>query len=247
MNYFDVSYVFCFLLGYLIGAVEITSRYRDAPSTALTYKAGLLYCGINGIICCVALFLSREFYLTPELDESYSDIAQSTSEILAASLGATVILRSSFLKLKGENGDIDFGLNIIINKILNVTDINIDRKRSAERAKEITELLSECSIEYVINKLAPFCISLMQNMSHESKQEILSAISNTDTNVDMEFSSDDIDVKKYTIGLTLYNIVGLEVLKVAKESYPPKDDEDKVDAVNYTDVIFNIADENKDE
>ncbi|MEH6530758.1 MAG: hypothetical protein V7735_05350 [Photobacterium frigidiphilum] len=196
--------------GVLLSSVELGSRYRDEPSSVLISSPGILYLSVNGLISCLGLFCVLTFSLHIEVDDVLSLDAQRTMDIMQATLGSMFVMRSSFLKL-GHDSKIDLGLSIVLKKLLDMIDREVDRVRAAKRSKDVTGILSHVSYSDTRNKVIPYCLEVMQNVSPEERRRLkfdLNAIDAQDEKVDRI-------TRKFSVGLIIYNIVGKTVLEAA--------------------------------
>ena len=203
-----------YLFGFLLASIELSSKYKDDPTSVLLSSPGLLYLAVNALICVSGLYLMNMFGLGIEVDDALPDLAQRTMDILQASLSSFFIMRSSFLKL-GHNSQIDLGLNAVLKKLLEIVDREVDRVRAVQRSKEITNLFKHVchtNTKYIFS----LCLHVMQNVSIEEAAEIQRKIEELDSVIGTSDTSImDLNMKQLEIGLALYNIVGIGVLTAA--------------------------------
>ncbi len=206
---FLIDYVCTWIFGVVFSSIELGSRYKDDPQSVLTSTPGVCYMLINGLICCFGLYFISTFGLNIEVDDSLPDIAQRTADMLYASLGSFFIMRSSFLKLGGENSQLDLGLNVILKKLLEMIDREVDRVRAIKRSSDITRILEGVRYVDVHMQLKTYCLQVMQNITPEEITKLFSEVNKIDS------QEDDDDIKKLSIGLQIYNLVGGSVLEAA--------------------------------
>ncbi|HBC3864109.1 hypothetical protein [Vibrio parahaemolyticus] len=211
-----LDYLATWLLGVTFASIELASKYKDDPASVLCSAPGRLYLGINGLICVFSLYLIFTFGLGYEVDDSLPLMSQRTLDVLQSSLAAFFIMRSSFLKL-GHDSNIDLGLNAILKKLLEIVDREVDRVRAVKRSNEITTLFAsvDCSSTKHIFQL---CLNIMQNVSTEEASDIQRAVEELDSHIgskDSDATAMDLKLKQLEIGLALYNIVGISVLRSA--------------------------------
>ncbi|MFJ5854554.1 hypothetical protein ACIQCT_16705 [Enterobacter cancerogenus] len=204
-----IDYLFVFIIGVVLSSIELGSRYRDEPVSVMTCLPGAFYLIVNGIICCIGLFFIHTFGMSKDITkdievEKVNEFSTMVINILYASLGSFFIMRSSFLKLGSENSQsqIDLGLNLILKKMIDMIDRQVDRDQARRRSKDITEILKNVSYESLSARIHPFCLQVMQNISEEELGAFFKEI-------EVINSSDTCDdTKKMAIGLQLYNIIG---------------------------------------
>ncbi len=203
------DYLYVLIIGMLLSAIELGSRYKDEPISVMTCFPGAFYLVINGLICCLGLFLINTFGTHEPITKTIGAVkndAFSThvANILYASLGSFFVMRSSFLKLGSDNSQsqVDLGLNIILKKMIDMIDRQVDRDQARRRSKDITRILRNVSFDDLSSRIHPFCIQVMQNIPE-------SEIDNLFRELKEISASDDCDEsKKMAIGLQIYNIVG---------------------------------------
>lgn len=227
MEYFCV-----FIIGVLLSAIELGSRYKDEPVSVMKCLPGAFYLFINGLICCAGLFLLHTFGVNQQVSESLNltttnEASKQVANVLYASIGSFFVMRSSFLKLGSENSQsqIDLGLNLILKKMIDIIDRQVDRDQAGRRSKDITEILNDVSYEDLSSKVHPFCLQLMQNVPGDESETLFKELES------IKASDVSLESKKLAIGLQLYNIVGKKLfssividLKVNKKSATPTED-----------------------
>jgi len=204
-----IDYLFVFFIGILLSAIELGSRYKDEPVSVMVCIPGAIYLIINGLICCVGLFFIHTFGIKENITEQIggsanTELSNQVANVLYASLGSFFVMRSSFLKLGTENSQsqIDLGLNLIVKKMIDMIDRQVDRDQARRRSKDITEILRDVSYEALSSRVHPFCLQVMQNVPEEELGRLFKELQAIN-------SSDDCDdSKKMAVGLQIYNIVG---------------------------------------
>lgn len=197
--------------GVLFSAIELGSRYKDDPWSVIASSPGFIYLLTNGLVCCFGLYIIFVFDLT-EGKAGLSDMAARTRDVLYASLGSFFVMRSSFLKLGSDNSQLDLGLNLVLKKLLEMIDRQVDRVRANRRSEDITSILDNVSYEDFNKKVYPFCVQIMQNITLEERNHLIYELKAIEARDDAE------SIKKYAAGLQVYNLVGRSVLKSAVEN-----------------------------
>jgi hypothetical protein len=207
-----MTYAIVAVLGTLVGATELMSRYRDAPFRSIATWGALIYLGINSIAAMTALFLLDTF--GQELIQKYPDSTQrSVARVLIAGFGAIVLLRSSLFRIKVDQSDVSIGPAAILDVLLRVSDRDVDRSRALRRADEIPALMLDITAKIASDELPSLCLALMQNLSPDEQRALgdqVKLINNQEKLSDVS--------KAVNIGLLLTGFVGTGVLRRAVAS-----------------------------
>lgn len=164
------------ILGAIVGASELVSRYRDEPTQALASRAGLSYMALNALVSAGVYGLVASY--PNEVFPALADDQLATA--ILAGFGAMVILRSKFFTLRTDKGeDIPVGPDAAISAFLNAADRGVDRHRANQRLRVVSRVASEnhqatsalAIKEYVQVQLAAF-----QNLSTAEKAALLEMI-----------------------------------------------------------------------
>ncbi len=94
-----------FLIGSLIGPIEIVSRHSDYRFAAAIKIPAIAYIALNGVLCVVALWLinaTQPAWLG--FDPAHSD-GDQVRIVLTAGFGASAFFRTSIFKLKTPDGE----------------------------------------------------------------------------------------------------------------------------------------------
>ena len=197
------------LLGFLVGFVEVISRYQDAPfRTAATWPA-LLYMFVNGSVAAIALWMVRLFGWQFMPENSDPQIVRWT-EVIVAGLGAMAIFRSSLFVIGKEDQEVSIGPNAILDILLNALDKEVDRFRGQERAKIVKDIMEYVHYEDAIMDISVLSKALLQNLSAEDNAKIDEVRKQIEVIVDI-----DPAVRKYLLGLRIMDVVGEDVLRQA--------------------------------
>lgn len=220
-----VGYLVAGLIGTLLGATELISRYRDAPLAALTKTPGIAYAGLNGLASVLALWgigvFGWEFGLgTESAPTGLVDAQVQYVRILVAGFGAMALFRSTLFNVRIGDQDVSVGPNSILQVLLRATDGAVDRKRGEERADEVQEAMQDLPLEKAEVDLPLLCLSLMQSLGPGEQQSLAEQIQ-------MIVQNEDVDepTKRLALGLKLMDVVGDEVVKKAVETL--KEEADK--------------------
>ena len=191
------------LLGSVIGASELISRYKDDPWAAIKSWPAVVYIAINGIASLGALGLmqANHWFETSHL-----------TQIMMAGLSAMAFFRTSLFVVRAGDRDVGVGPSGFLQIFLAATDRAVDRKRAAARSQAVAEVMKGIDFTKAFKALPPYCVALMQNVSPED-QKVLDRVLEALDKRDAEPS-----VKALLLGIELINVVGVDVLTTAVNS-----------------------------
>ena len=194
------------LIGALVGVAELVDRYRDAPASVLMSGSALLYCSLNAIAAIAALTAVQGFDISFGVTDTES---LPWVQVFASGFSAMAVLRSSFMMVRINDREIGIGPSSLLQIVLGAADRNVDRMRAEARAEEAATIMEGVSFEKAFPDLSTYCLALMQNLPETEQAQLgreLSALDQADLNE---------EIKVLTMGLTLMNFVGPDVLKAA--------------------------------
>jgi len=195
-----------FVLGALVGAGELVSRFRDEPTRAITSFPGLLYLTINGIASVTALVALWTFVWTPA-PESVEQTRML--RILASGFGAMAVFRTALFTVRISGTDIGVGPVAFLQIMLAAIDRAVDRKRARERAERVLSIMEGITFTDLFASLPAFVFALMQNLSPDDKAAIKDEVKAL-----AESPMPD-EAKALNLGLLLMNFVGEGVVEEA--------------------------------
>jgi hypothetical protein len=193
-------------LGAGVGLAELITRYRDEPNALWTSVSFWLYLALNAGASAAALELIRIFGWTLGLPPG-----PGRPPVLAivAGLGATALLRSSFLNLKIGNEDVGIGPSSLLTSLLAVVDRSVDRRRAAQRSRLIASVMNGVSFKKASLSLSAYCLQLMQNLPLDEQEKLRNLVAG------LGLADMDEELKSFNLGLLLLNTVGPAVLSAA--------------------------------
>lgn len=194
------------LVGGVVGAAELVSRYKDDPFAALKNGAAGFYIALNAGAAALALFLLRTFEVNFGSDKP---TVIAVYQILLAGVAALAFFRASLFTVRVGSTDIGIGPNLILETLLQALDRRYDRQRAAPRAREVSKLMKGVMFERARDALPQLCINLMQNVSKAEQSAIADEVNS------LEGSEMSNEAKCSILGLILMNVVGADVLKTA--------------------------------
>jgi hypothetical protein len=207
-----------FLCGSLVGATEISSRYRDEQMKAILSPDGLVYILANGVISTFALFVI--FYGIRHGISQFDPLkGNSLATAVLAGFGASAIMRTRLAVVKGsDNKDISIGPDIIIGLLLSMIDRRIDRWRAAKRQRIVADSFPDLKALGSVDNASKYLLASLlsfQNLSDAEKKQFSDTIS---TNKQLGYTD---NIQLAAIGFLFLTVVGEEnfrsVLKRAKD------------------------------
>jgi hypothetical protein len=200
------------LLGALAGAGELTSRYRDAPGTAMWSVPGMSYLVLNAGVSLLAFVCLRAFKNPINVGGNLSSFDNYFLQITAASFGAMGLLRTSFFNVRIDDRDVGLGPGLVLQVILDATDREVDRGRAQQRAEFVQQSMQQVSFNKARIALPAYCIALMQNLSISDQQKLSNEVKN------LSGLGVDDDTTALILGLILMTYVGSDVLARAVDA-----------------------------
>lgn len=203
------DYLWVALLGMLLGAAELISRYKDDPAAVLKSLPGVLYLALNGFAPIFALYVIHSFGWNFGISSKDNPNALRLTTVLVAGFGALALFRSSLFNVRIGTQDVGVGPSIVLQSLLNATDRAVDRHRGIERNRVISEVMTHISFEKAFESLPAYCIKLMQNLPDEDQRVLGEEVKNIRAGAQSD------EVKAKLLGLALINLVGAEVVRDA--------------------------------
>jgi len=200
-----LDYAAVALLGLLVGAGELISRYKDAPKKALYTGPALLYMALNVAASILALALVRGFGWTFNTTGS----SQRWTQVLVAGVGAMAFFRTSLFTVSAGGRDIGVGPGTFLEIFRTAADRAVDRLRAGARTQCVAKLMDGIDYQKAKAGLVTYCLALMQNVPDEEQKKLVEQ----QKLLDLEIMDDAVKVR--VLGLALLNVVGPEVLTAA--------------------------------
>jgi len=191
------------LLGGVVGASELISRYKDDPGASIRSWPAAFYIAINAAASVAALGL---------IHANNWFASSRWTQILMAGVSAMAFFRTSLFVVRAGDRDVDVGPSGFLQIFLAAADRSVDRKRAAARSDAVAEVMKGVDFTKASKTLPPYCLALMQNVSPEDQQvlnRVLEALEKRDA---------EPSVKALLLGIELINVVGVDVLTTAVNS-----------------------------
>ncbi len=154
------------LLGVIVGAAELTSRYRDEPQQALLSNAGLNYLLLNGTMS-VAVYGLLTRYSQGIFPEISNDQLMTS---IVAGFGAMAVLRSKFFTIRTDQGeDISVGPDAAVSAFLNAADRGVDRARASRRLALVFRRAGRIADPSRGREFIEISLAAFQNLSRDDK------------------------------------------------------------------------------
>lgn len=194
-----------FLIGGMVGAAELLSRYRDNPRDAAGSAPGIIYMICNGIAAILALFLLRHFDFPGFKNPTDSLPAQA----LIAGTGAMVIIRSKLFTIRQPNGsDVAFGPAFVLDTFLSTINREVDRRRMPLRNRKVADWAARLR-PHPFKRATPFlnaALAAFQDMDEDDAQRLRDEYTALES--DPKFAAYDDEVKYYLVGFDILTVFG---------------------------------------
>jgi hypothetical protein len=203
------NYLIAGLLGGLLGAAELLSRYRDKPSLLLRVPATWAYVLVNFAAALAAFLVIQRF----GWDFGQSAGALVATQVLVAGLGSAALFRSSLFMVKVGVDTVGVGPNVVLASLLDAADRAVDRAQAERRLATVTRVMAEFDFEAGHNDLVTACLGAAANVSSAdalSLRDSVTALAGSDATTAKG--------KNLTLGLLIIDVVGAEVLEAAVTS-----------------------------
>jgi hypothetical protein len=191
------------LLGCVVGASELISRYKDHPWAAIKSWPAIVYIAINGTasVSALGLMQANGWFAKSHL-----------TQILMAGVSAMAFFRTSLFVVRAGDRDVAVGPSGFLQIFLTAADREVDRKRASARSKAVADVMKDVDYNEAKGALPEYCLALMQNVADEDQQTLSRALEKLEAQ-DLETS-----VKAMLLGIELINVVGVDVLTTAVKS-----------------------------
>ena len=208
-----------FLIGGMVGAAELLSRYRDNPRDAAGSAPGIVYMICNGLAAILALFLLRQFEFPGFKPPTDSLAAQA----LLAGTGAMVIIRSKLFTIRQPNGsDVAFGPAFVLDTFLSTINREVDRRRMPLRNRKVADWAARLR-PHPFRRAAPFlnaALAAFQDMDEDDAQRLRDEYTALDS--DPKFAAYDDEVKYYLVGCDNVVAAAQAAAETAQQGNPPR-------------------------
>lgn len=208
-----LDYVAAAMLGGLVGAGELSSRYRDAPGRALYTRPALFYIFLNIAASVAALALTRAFDWTFGASGKLGDPTVRWTQVLVAGIGAMALFRTSLFTVRAGDRDVAVGPGSFLQIFRDGADRAVDRVRAQARGDVVADLMKGISYRKALEGLPPYCLALMQNVPEEDQTRLTRSLALLDQDATIDEA-----IKVRILGLHLMNVVGSAVLAAAVKS-----------------------------
>ncbi len=205
------DYLWVALIGVLLGAAELSSRYRDAPLRALVTPAALTYIGLNLLASIICLYLIQAVDLDFKVEDPYK---ARVTQILVSGFGAMAFFRSSFFVFRVGNQDVSVGPASVLQILLSALDSSVDRVRAEQRAGRVQRIMEGISFSSAKDPLPTIAIALMRNLPREDQDRMRNQV-----RLLMDPGGPQLPERTKTValGLAILDVVGEKVLTAAVE------------------------------
>lgn len=196
------------LLGALLGAAELLSRYRDKPSLLLLVGATWGYVVINALAAIAAYLLIQRF----GWGFGQTGGAKAAVQVLVAGFGSAALFRSSLFMVKVGTDTVGVGPNVVLASLLDAADRAVDRVQAQRRLTKVKEVMEGFDFATSHDDLVTACLAAAANVSSDNALSLRSSVQA------LAGSPATPKGKNLTLGLLIIDVVGAEVLKAAVDS-----------------------------
>ena len=191
------------LLGGVVGASELISRYKDDPAASIKSWPAIFYIAINSAASIGALGLihANGWFTTSRW-----------AQILMAGVSAMAFFRTSLFVVRAGDRDVGVGPSGFLQIFLAAADRDVDRTRAAARSDAVARVMKGVDFDKAVQVLTPYCFALLQNLSAEdqaTEKQVLEELKQREAAP---------NVKVLLLGIELMNVVGVDVLTAAVNS-----------------------------
>jgi len=204
-----LDYLAVAVLGALVGAAELVSRYRDAPARAVYNLPAAIYIALNVGASIAALAIIHVYGWTFGVNGA---AAQRWAQVGIAGTSAMALFRTSLFTLRAGDHDIGIGPNTFLQIFREASDRAVDRLRAKARGDQVGELMTGIDYDKASQGLPPYCLALMQNVPDDDQVKLKDSI------VLLNNATIDPAIKVRILGLQLMNVVGPNVLLAAVDA-----------------------------
>lgn len=174
MNQVWAVYIIAGVIGTVVGASELFTRYEDNPRRLFKKVAFWLYIAANGTISAAALLVTRTLGWTVQ-GVNARDAAPLMAVI--AGFGGAMLLRSTFAVVQVGNGRyVKPGPLTAVEAILEAIDRVIDRDQATTRAEAAAKLARNISFDRARISLPMACLTLIEHSSADATDRLASRI-----------------------------------------------------------------------
>ena len=205
-----VAVVAAGLIGLLVGASELLTRYRDSSSAALLNVAAVLYLAINAAASIAAYGVAAVANWKFGTNATGNELR--ALQVAVGGFGAIALFRSSLFLVHPSGEEVNVGPANILQSLLDATNREIDRSRGSERFPEVAKLMQGVRFDEAYKVLPTLVLASMQNLSDDEQAAFANQLK-----VLADSRLDDW-AKSLTLGLTLETLVGRRVLIAAVET-----------------------------
>jgi hypothetical protein len=165
------------LLGAIVGAAELTSRYRDEPIQALMSNSGVGYLLMNGGVSALTYGLVARYSSAILPGLSHDQLTMS----IVAGFGAMAILRSKFFTISTERGaNISVGPDAAVEAFLSAADRGVDRARAARRLALVFSRAARITHPDLGRDFIEISLAAFQNLNSDDQAKFIDLLDRVD-------------------------------------------------------------------
>lgn len=202
--------VYCFTSAVIctaVATIELLNRYSHAANWKSIVFNGpaLVFLTVNFI---VGIFTFLAVQTSQTLDFNLIDGVTILGFLKSVVVGggAVTFLRSSFIKIKGDNGDESIGPVAILDKFNAMLDKRIDLTQKMAIDRKIVEIMEGVDSFKAQHVLPAMCLTGLSSCKEQDIIDMRAAISDL-------FNDEMAPIRSILIGHALYKFCGIEVLE----------------------------------
>ena len=197
----QTDYFWVFVLGMATALAEIIGKFPDEPLKSVKTGHAVAYHVFNGAVAVFALYVLNLFTAYP------TDAGGHLKNVLAAGLGAMLVMRSKLFNIKVQGEDVSFGPEQVVKIFLSFMEEAIDRIRARNRInllKPHVELLNFSKLTQFSEYMKTMMRSSQTRTMEQEKAFLanITAINDSTNGVVTERN------KAFALGFVLLNAMG---------------------------------------
>jgi hypothetical protein len=162
------GYLVVALLGGLVGAVELASRYRDDPGRSISQPASIFYIAVNIAASIAALGIVRTFNWNFGQDGIKREVAQ----VLVAGFGAIALFRAKLFNAAYKEETFRWSPGGVLDALLRVSDSQVDRAQAKRRVIIARQAMTSLSFPKAALALPAYALGLLENATEDQQKRL---------------------------------------------------------------------------
>jgi hypothetical protein len=208
------GYAGAFVIGAIVAAIELITRYKDDIRRAVGSAPALFYALLNGAAALGAAWAIVHWFPTTLSIAGRESSFNQPALAMAAGFGAMAVLRAGIMKIRvGQGQDVSVGPGLIIERLLAVIDRLVDRRMASYRGGVADSLVQQINFSTHATALVTECLTRLSNISAEEGQQLTTFANALTGRTDISDRQ-----KSRALLMQLLAVVGEKVLKESVQS-----------------------------